>query len=552
MKRIHEKWDSRLGVILAVAGSAVGLGNFLRFPGLVAQYGGGAFMIAYFVSLLLIGIPVSWAEWTVGRLGGRFGFHSSPGIFHALTHRRWGKYVGTVGLLVPLFVVMYYIYVEAWCLGYAWHAVTGKLGVAGAAGAAGSEAFFSEFTGASANGSAVSGATGVFVLGTLGVNFFLLYRGISKGIEKACRYGMPLLVLLAVVMLVRVLTLGTPDAAHPERNISAALGFLWNPGDLASRLNNPQLWLAAAGQVFFSLTIGMGAIITYSSYLRKKDDVTLSSLAAVSTNEFCEVGLGGMTTVPAAFLFLGATGAAAGAAGGTFNLGFKVLPQVFAHMPAGMVFAAAFFSLLALAALTSSLSLLQPVLAFIEEAFHAPRRVSIACLGSVASLGTLWVWCFSKDLKALDTMDFWAGNVGVFVLGALIIVLFGWFVGAERAWRHMHQGALLRAPRVFKFIMRYVTPLYLGSIFFLFLLKEVLGWNFSFAKPEYAPTSYITDLFGADANTTARLTIAFMLVVSAVALALVAIGSRGWSRNRKLQAALRIHQAGETAKPEEK
>jgi SNF family Na+-dependent transporter len=343
---------------------------------------------------------------------------------------------------------------------------------------------------------------------------------------------MPLLILLGLVMVVRVLTLGTPDPAHPERDISAALGFLWNPNDLLSRLNNPQMWLAAAGQIFFSLTVGMGAIITYASYLGKKDDVVLSSLTAVSANEFCEVGIGGMSTVPAAFLFLGA----AGATGGTFGLGFQVLPQVFSSMPAGALFAVFFFLLLALAALTSSISLLQPTLAFIEEAVHISRRVSILFLGTAATIGTIWVWYFSKNLKALDTMDFWAGNVGVFLLGTIVIVFFGWFIGIERSWRSMHQGALLRVPRVFKIIMKYVTPLYLGTIFVLFILREALGWNFSFAAAEFKPTGYVTDLFGEKADPDAQLTIGFMLLVTVFVLGVVAVGSRHWAKNRKLAA----------------
>jgi SNF family Na+-dependent transporter len=538
MLPVKESWSSRIGVIFAVAGSAVGLGNFLRFPGLAAQYGGGAFMIAYFVSLLLIGLPVSWAEWTVGRYGGRFGFHSSPGIFAALIRHRWAKYLGAIGLFVPLTVVMYYLYVEAWCVGYAYNAITGQLGSAGGAGG-GFAKFFENFTGSSANGAAMEFGTdkaGVFVLLALAVNFVLLYRGISRGIERMCRAGMPLLILLALVILARVLTLGTPDAAHPERNILAALGRMWNPGDMLARLDNPQLWLAAAGQVFFSLTIGMGAVITYSSYLRKTDDITLSSLTAVSANEFCEVALGGMTTVPAAFLFLGATGVV----GQTFSLGFIVLPEVFANMTAGPVFAAAFFLLLSLAAVTSSLSLLQPGIAFIEEAFHVPRRVSIAWLGGACALGSGWVWYFSKDLKALDTMDFWAGNVGVFLQGTLIIVLFGWVLGIEKSWRAMHHGAALRVPRVFRVIMRYVTPLYLGTIFVMFLLREALGWNFSFARPEFHPTNYVTDLFGEKANPVAQLTFGFMAALALAGVLLVALAGRRWAPDgRRLRKLLR-------------
>ncbi|MDR1498474.1 MAG: sodium-dependent transporter [Puniceicoccales bacterium] len=524
MSLVKESWNSRLGIIFAVAGSAVGLGNFLRFPGLAAQYGGGAFMIAYFVSLLFIGVPVSLAEWTVGRQGGGLGFHSSPGIFHALIQRRWAKYLGTIGLFVPLTVVMYYMYVEAWCMGYAFNACTGRLSATGPEGFAG---FFKDFTGISANGGAIGFGTdkvGMFVLIVFVVNFFLIYRGVSRGIERMCRVGMPLLILLAVVILVRVFTLGTPNAAYPDRNVLAALGHMWNPGDVLGQLNNPQLWLAAAGQIFFSLTIGMGAVITYSSYLRKTDDVTLSSLTAVSANEFCEVALGGMTTVPAIFLFLGASGVV----GQTFSLGFIALPEVFANMVAGPVFATAFFLLLLLAAVTSSISLLQPCIAFIEEAFRVPRRISISWLCGVCALGTSWVWYFSKDLKALDTMDFWVGNVGVFLQGTLIIVIFGWIVGIEKSWSAMHQGAALRVPSVFRFIMKYLTPTYLIAIFIMFLLQNVAGWNFSFVRPDFRPTGYITDLFGETASDVARLTASFMALTLLAGLFLVRIARRRW------------------------
>src|SRR5687768_16752387 len=114
-----EQWATRIGVILAVAGSAVGLGNFLRFPGQAAQNGGGAFMIPYFISLLVLGIPLCWAEWTMGRYGGLQGFNSAPGIFTMLWRNRAAKYLGAVALVVPLVIYMYYVVIEAWCLGYA-------------------------------------------------------------------------------------------------------------------------------------------------------------------------------------------------------------------------------------------------------------------------------------------------------------------------------------------------------------------------------------------------------------------------------------------------
>jgi SNF family Na+-dependent transporter len=456
-----EAWSSRFGVILAVASSAVGLGNFLRFPGMAAQYGGGAFRIAYFVSLLVIGIPVSWAEWTVGRCGGHFGYHSSPGIFHALLRRPWAKYLGAVGFMVPLMVCMYYVYIEAWCLGYAVNALAGNLSAPGMD----YREFFATYTGADANGVAIRFGlqdAGLFVVAVIGVNLFFLYRGLSRGIELACRWGMPVLILIAVVIMVRVLTLGTPDPARPGLNVSAALGFMWNPGDILQSLKNPQLWLAAGSQIFFSLSIGLGVIITYASYLRRTDDITLGSLTAVGANEFCEVVLGGLTTVPAAFLFLGAAGVAGQS---TFALGFMVLPDVFAHMAGGPVFASLFFVLLFLAAITSSLSILQPTIAFLEEAFRMRRAVSITWLAVLLVAGTGWVWFFSKDLMALDTIDFWVGTVGVYLQGMLIVMLFAWVIGIDKSWRELHRGALLRVPSFFRGILRYVTPLYLVAIF---------------------------------------------------------------------------------------
>ena len=111
-----EKWNSRVGVIFAVSGSAVGLGNFLRFPGLVAEYGGGAFMIAYIISFLLIGLPICWAEWTMGRQGGQNGFNSSPGIFSSITNHKRFKYLGVIALIIPIGIYFYYLIIESWCL----------------------------------------------------------------------------------------------------------------------------------------------------------------------------------------------------------------------------------------------------------------------------------------------------------------------------------------------------------------------------------------------------------------------------------------------------
>jgi NSS family neurotransmitter:Na+ symporter len=483
----REHWGSRLGVILAVAGSAVGLGNFLRFPGLAATNGGGVFMIPYFISLIILGIPICWVEWTIGRHGGARGFNSAPGIFSALWPNRMSKYFGALALIIPVGIYMYYVYIEAWCLAYAWDYVSGAMdkhranaGTDVTAAVAAYKMHFSEFVGMGENGLLVHGSVQkgvVFLLIVFVVNFVLIYRGLTKGIEAFCKYAMPLLAIFALVVLVRVLTLGTPDPSRPEANVNNALGFMWNPktGDKSflEALANPELWLNAAGQIFFSLSVGFGIVLNYASYLKTDDDVVLSGLTASSTNEFCEVCLGGMITVPVAFLFLGEANLTKDVLGSSFSLGFMSLPAVFARMPAGDFFGAVWFFMLFIAAITSSLSMLQPAIAFFEEGFCMGRRLSVTCLGLLTAIGGLLVVYFSKDLLATDTLDFWIGTVCIFILATVEVILVGWVFGIERTKEEVKRGAALRVPGIFWFIIKYVSPTYLLAIFGFWCYKNI-------------------------------------------------------------------------------
>ncbi len=463
-----EHWGSRIGVILAVAGSAVGLGNFLRFPGQAAQNGGGAFMLPYFISLMVLGIPLCWAEWTMGRYGGNRGFNSAPGIYSTIWRHRAAKYFGALALLIPLVIYMYYVLIEAWCLGYAWDYLVGNLQLG--SDPAAYAAHFSDFVGAGANGFLYDGGNNELVWILMAVfllNFVLIYRGLSKGIEKFCTWAMPLMALCALIVLVRVLTLGAPDPAHPELNVVNGLGSMWNPD--SEYLWKGQTWLAAAGQIFFSISAGFGIIINYSSYLRREDDVALSSLTSASVNEFFEVCLGGLITLPAAFIFLGATATTMG----TFGLGFNALPNVFAAMPAGRFFGFAWFMMLFLAAITSSISMLQPVIAFFEEGLGLRRHASVTLLGLIAAMGTGFTVYFSKDLAALDTFDFWVGTFLIYTLAMFQTVLYGWVFGIERGHEELHHGANLRVPWIVQIVLKYVSPAYLLVIFVTFCWQSV-------------------------------------------------------------------------------
>ncbi|HPP25012.1 MAG TPA: sodium-dependent transporter, partial [Phycisphaerae bacterium] len=404
LARPREQWASKIGVILAVAGSAVGLGNFLRFPGVAATNGGGVFMIPYFISLLILGIPICWVEWSIGRYGGARGFNSAPGILLALWPNRVSKYLGSLALIIPVGIFMYYVYIEAWCLAYAYDYLSGAMAAYAREAATEQEAVaayqrhFADFVGMGENGFLVRGSlqkSVVFLVIVFIINFVLIYRGLTKGIEMFSKVAMPLLILFAVMVLVRVLTLGTPNPEQPDKNILNALGFMWNPktGDqtIWQALANPEMWLYAASQIFFSLSVGFGIVLNYASYLRSDDDVVLSGLTASSTNEFCEVCLGGLITIPVAFLFLGPESLNKDVLGSSFSLGFIALPTVFARMPVGALFGAIWFFMLFLAAITSSLSMLQPAIAFFEEGFGMGRRLSVTCLSMLAAFGSLLV-----------------------------------------------------------------------------------------------------------------------------------------------------------------
>jgi SNF family Na+-dependent transporter len=476
-----EEWGSRLGVILAVAGSAVGLGNFLRFPGQAAANGGGAFLIPYFCALLLLGIPIGWAEWAMGRYGGRKGLHAAPTIMGVIGKGTVMRYLGVIGVLIPLGVSTYYVFIETWTFGYFLKYLTGGIGVDPSTSidtqSATALAYYQGFTGTEADGILFTGGSLFTVLAwafVFALNIYLVYRGLSKGIEKFVSFAMPVMAVCALIVLVRVLTLGTPDPSRPDQNVLNGLGYMWNPN--YSKLGDFSTWLAAASQIFFSLSVGFGVIINYASYLKRKDDVALSGLTANATNELFEVGFGGMITLTAAFVFLGLVGTQAAVAGGSFSLGFATLPVVFAQMgPFGNLVGAAWFLMLFLAAITSSLSMYQPAVAHLKEALdlsHKKATTTIAVIGTLGALLTLW---YTQAGAFWNTVDFWVGTYLIFIMAMIQIIAFSWIFGIDRGWSELHDGASIRIPPVFKFVMKYVAPTYLIIVFVGFTVQNFRG-----------------------------------------------------------------------------
>ena len=463
----REHWGTKLGIIFAVAGSAVGLGNFLRFPGQVCQNGGGAFLIPYFISFILLGIPLCWIEWTMGRYGGKYSHGSLPGILDAVVKKPWAKYVGVLGLFVPLIIFFYYTYIESWCLSYSFFSLFGSYKQISNPVEMGD--FLNKFRLDS------FGRSYLFFIITFIINMIVIYRGLSRGIEFLCKIAMPILAIGALILIIRIFTLGAPIPEKPDQNILNALGFMWNPNFGA--LKNPKVWMAAAGQIFFTLSVGLGAIMTYASYLKKKEDVALSSLTACSMNGFMEVILGGSLVIPAAFLFFGAVGAQE-MSQSIFDLGFITMPCVLNQIPWGELFGFFWFFLLFIAGVTSSISIMQPIISFLEDEFSWTRKKAATTLGIVSFIATHFC-ILGLASGVLDEFDFWGGTFAITICAFIEIMVFIIFFGIKRGWEELHKGGDIKYPNFLKYIF-YVTPVYLGAII---LYWAVFNWIPIILKP---------------------------------------------------------------------
>lgn len=456
--RVKEQWGSRVGLVLAVAGNAVGLGNFLRFPAQAAQNGGGAFLVPYLIAFLLMGLPLLWVEWAIGRYGGQFGHHSAPGMLDRLGRYRWLKYVGVFGLFTNLCVAAYYCYIESWTLAYVWHSLKGTFRTQPPT------EFFPAYLGMEADSIfALPGEAFFWFVLTLALNVWILSRGLQRGIEITAKIGMPLLIGFGLVLAVRALTLG-PDDPGVVQSAMDGYKFLYEPQ--ASGLLKPSTWLAAVGQIFFTLSVGMGSIHCYASYVRRDQDIVLNGASAGFLNEIVEVGLGGAILIPITTAYLGLGAVMAATAGGSgFALGFLSLPTLFLQWGwFGTLACALWFGLLFFAGITSSLAMGQPVMAFLEDEFQTPRRRAALAFGlTTFGLGFLCVWLYPGG--SFDELDFWTGTFSLVVFALAESVIFAWIFGMDRGWEEITRGADLKLPRFFRPVIRYVTPLFILVVF---------------------------------------------------------------------------------------
>lgn len=443
------QWGSRLGFILAAAGSAIGLGNIWRFPYMAGENGGGAFVLIYLLCILLIGLPVLLAELAIGRRAER----NPVGAFKALAPKTAWPLVGTLGVVTGFGILSFYSVVAGWTVGYLFKALTGAFEADLTAEASGAL-----FTGLIGDPLQALLLTGIFLLLTI----LIVRGGVSGGIERASKILMPVLFIVLLLLAIRALTL--PGAGE-------GLVYLFRPD--FSKIDTGVV-ISALGQALFSLSLGMGAMITYGSYFPKRENVW-SAGTFVAFSDTLIATLAGLIIFPALF----SAGVAPNAGPG---LVFVVLPTIFNTMPFGTFFAVLFYALLAIAALTSTISLLEVVVSYMVDERGWSREkaawtIGAACfllaVPSALSQGAVdWLGAdglFAWDFLTLNN-NLW-GNYAL-SLGALLICLFvGWYWGVAPALAAIEEGGhRLPAAGGWRILIRYVCPLAVAIIFVFILV----------------------------------------------------------------------------------
>jgi neurotransmitter:Na+ symporter, NSS family len=459
MTKKKEAWGSRVGLILAMAGNSVGLGNFLRFPVQAVQNGGGTFIIPYLVCFVLMGIPLLWIEWSMGRFGGSKGHHSTPFIFHSLSSRSLWKYMGVFGIFTNLAVAAYYCYIESWTLSYAFHSIRGSF-----SGLSQSEVaqYFNDYIGMSTSFFGFTNEAVIFFILCIGLNTFILSKGLV-GVEQVAKIGMPLLILFGLFLAVKGLTLGTSAVSEefPLANAWSGLNYLWTPE--YDSLLRPRVWLAAAGQIFFTLSVGMGTIHCYAAYVDSKDDIALNAVSAGFTNEFVEVVLGSLIVIPIAAGYFGLDWVKENI---SFGVAFQSMPYLFAQWGdvlsslAGVLW----FGLLFFAGITSSLAMGTPWVSFMRDEFGWGKVKGAVTFGFLTlTLGLPCVLFYQYGF--FDQYDYWAGTVSLVIFALAETILFAWVFGIDKGWQEINRGADISIPYFFRYIIKYVTPTLLLLVF---------------------------------------------------------------------------------------
>lgn len=441
-------WGSKVGFLLAAVGSAVGLGNIWRFGYMAYENGGGAFLVPYVVALVVAGIPLMILEYALGHRE-----KSSPPLAFARVNPLWeplGWWMPTVAFLG---INLFYAAVISWCMNYFCFSFTGAWG-------ADTGAFFYEKFLHLSKGPFDIGSIRWPILGgtvlTWGIVWYICYRGVSHGIEKASMIFMPLLFVLTLVLVGWSFQLPGAWAAIRDNYLHAEWSKI-NPFDP----DGLKVWVAAFGQIFFTLSLGFGIMITYASYLPKKTDIVGNALSTCVINCLYSFITG--------FAVFGTIGYMAQAKGVPFGeaiasgpgLAFVVYPEAISQLPVGgHIFGALFFLVLIVAGLSSAISLTEAFACSICDKFKLSRQKAISIICGIGLIGSI-IFCTQAGLYILDIVDHFINNYALIIGGIMECLLVGWILKSGMMRRHVNSVSSVRLWPVWDIAIRFVTPIIL-------------------------------------------------------------------------------------------
>ncbi|HHT21645.1 MAG TPA: sodium-dependent transporter [Tissierellia bacterium] len=448
------QWNDKLGFLLAVIGSAVGLGNIWRYPYLLYKDGGGAFLVPYFIAIITAGIPLVLLEYGFGHK-----FRGSAPLSYTRANRKF-EWIGWVPAFASMVILSYYCVILSWAANYliksfnfGWSADPNAY-------------FFDSFLQLSDGPFSFSHFSWPILIGIIliwGINWYYTYRGVSSGIEKVNKFMMPTLIVIMIIIVIRGVTL---------EGATLGLNALFTPD--FSRLGDIRVWLDAYGQVFFSLSLAMGALITYASYLPRKTDLNNSAFITAFANcgfEFlAAIGvfgiLGFMATqqnVPIDDVVTQSVG-----------LAFVAFPQVFNLMGAfwGKVMGVLFFASLIFAGITSSLSLIETFTSSFIDKTGADRK-KVATVAAIIGLLLSSMYATGAGLYLLDIIDHYVNAYVIVSLGMVEAILIGWAVGASKMREHANAISYIRLGSWWDIMIKFVTPVVLAIMLVLSVVEEV-------------------------------------------------------------------------------
>lgn len=460
---MNDSWNSKVGFIVSAIGSAVGLGNLWRFPYVAATHGGGAFLLPYFIAIITAGIPILIMEYTIGKTyrGG------APAAFARLNQKF--EWLGWAQVMISFMIFIYYLAIVVWTLSYVGFSFTQAWGKD-------PTSFFSKtFLGVTANAHTLGGVQTNLILPFIVVWILaavIMYRGISRGVEKVCKIGLPVLLVLTCILVIRGITL--PHSAD-------GLQYMFKPD--WSSLGKSDVWVAAYGQIFYSLSIAFGIMISYSSYLPMKTDVVNSAFITATANHGFELfaGIG-------VFSIIGYMANVQGVpvekvAGSGVGLAFMTFPTAISSLPTMQALVGVcFFGALFVAGITSLVSISQVIVTALEGKFDLSHNKAVT-ITLVPAFFLSVFFITGAGLSILDILDAFVNNVGLAVSGFLELLLVGWFFKLDKIRLMANRYSNFPASKVwFVGCLKFVTVIMLGIMTFLNTRGYVLNGYGGYAQ----------------------------------------------------------------------